>query len=160
MLATLRDAIYGWTSERLARSQTAAGAPAWLYVFDHCDAAARGRNLCAFHASELPYLFGLERTPPNWPRAAGAADRALSAAMLDYWVSFATTGVPRSRSGPAWPAYGGSESYMHFAEGPVARRDLLPGMFELQEELVSRRRRAGQPWFVNVGIAATPVPER
>ena len=80
--------------------------------------------------------------------------------MLDYWVSFATTGTPRSARGPAWSPYGRDESYMRFASVPVAGRDMLPGMFELLEELVRRRRRAGEQWFVNVGVAATPVPDR
>jgi para-nitrobenzyl esterase len=164
MLATLRDAIYGWAIERMVRGQAAAGLPAWLYVFDHCDAAARARDMCAFHASELPYLFGLIGPhwplPAGWPRPDSAADLALSEAMMDYWVSFAATGVPRSARGPAWPAYGRDESYMRFAGVPVAGRDPFPGMFELREELVRRRRRAGEQWFVNVGVAATPLPDR
>ena len=59
MLATLRDAIYGWATERMVRHQAAAGLPAFLYVFDHCDAASRARDMCAFHASDVPYVFGL-----------------------------------------------------------------------------------------------------
>ena len=164
MLATLRDAIYGWATERMVRGQAAAGLPAWLYLFDHCDAAARARDMCAFHASELPYVFGL--VGPHWPLAASwprpdsEADRALSDAMLDYWVSFAASGTPRSARGPAWPAYGRTESWMRFAGVPIPGHDMLPGMFELQDELVRRRRRAGEQWFVNVGVAATPVPDR
>ena len=100
------------------------------------------------------------RLPAVWPRAEGEGDRALSAAMMDYWVSFARDGVPRSPRGPAWPAYGRTQAYLRFAGVPVAGRDPSPGMFELQEELVSRRRRAGEPWFLNVGVAATPVPPR
>jgi para-nitrobenzyl esterase len=134
MLATLRDAI--------------------------CDAATRARDLCAFHASELPYIFGLERTPPNWPRPDGAAERALSEAMLDYWVSFAATGVPRSAGGPAWRSYGRDEHYMRFAGTPLAERDPVPGMFELQEEVVARRRRAGRNWLLDMGVAAPVLPDR
>src|SRR5690606_21152422 len=35
MLATTRDAMYGWTAERLVRSQTAQGHPSYLYFFNH-----------------------------------------------------------------------------------------------------------------------------
>ncbi|HTU12581.1 MAG TPA: carboxylesterase family protein [Allosphingosinicella sp.] len=164
MLATLRDAVYGWAAERLVRRQAAAGLPSFLYLFDHCDAAARARDLCAFHAAELPYVFGLVgprwSLPATWPRPDSDTDRALSAAMMDYWVSFAAAGVPRSARGPAWPAYGTAQAYIRFADVPIAGRDPFPGMFELQEELVSRRRAAGEPWFLNVGVAATPVPDR
>src|SRR3546814_11961513 len=58
MLATLRDAIYGWATERMIRKQSEAGMPAYLYLFDHCAPATEARDLCAFHASELPYVFG------------------------------------------------------------------------------------------------------
>ena len=33
--ATTRDALYGWTAERLVRKQTALGQPSFLYFFDH-----------------------------------------------------------------------------------------------------------------------------
>jgi para-nitrobenzyl esterase len=46
---------------------------------------------------------------------------------------------------------------MHFAAAPEAAHDLLPGMFEMQEKVVKRRRAAGRQWFVNVGVAA-PLP--
>lgn len=43
---------------------------------------------------------------------------------------------------------------MHSAERPRLAHDLLPGMFEMQEALVERRRKVGQQWFLNVGVAA------
>ena len=160
MLATLRDALYGWAAERMVRQQAAASLPAFLYIFDHCDAAQRARDLCAFHAAELPYLFGQTgpeaRLSPNWPRPDAGADRALSEAMIDHWVRFAATGHP----GGDWRPYADGEAYMRFADGAIAGQDPLPGMFEMQEELVSRRRRAGGQWFLNVGVAAPVVPDR
>ncbi len=161
MLATLRDAIYGWAVERMVRQQTAAGVPAFMYLFDHCDPATAARRLCGFHASELPYVFGQVGTdaalPPNWPRPVAAGAAALSDAMIDYWVGFARTGTPRAARAPAWPPYGDDEAYMRFGERPVVATDPVPGMFELQEAVVDRRRRAGQQWFVNVGVAAPPA---
>ena len=41
MLATTRDALYGWTAERLVAKQTAAGVPSFLYYFDHGYPAGR-----------------------------------------------------------------------------------------------------------------------
>ncbi|MBB5211991.1 carboxylesterase/lipase family protein [Microbulbifer hydrolyticus] len=162
MLAALRDAVYGWATERMVRLQAAAGQPAYLYLFDHCDAETAARDLCAFHASDLPYVFGQigpgASLPANWPRPEGAADRALSEAMLDYWVSFARSGVPGGQGLPEWRPYSKGQSYMHFAERPVASSDPVSGMFEMQEELVQRRRRAGEQWFFKVGIAAPQVP--
>src|SRR3546814_12033838 len=59
LIAATRDAIYGWAVERLVRQQSAAGPPSYLYVFDHCSAAAWVRKLCAFHARELPFVLGM-----------------------------------------------------------------------------------------------------
>lgn len=158
MLATVRDAIYGWASERMVRDQAAAGVPAYLYLFDHCYEAARARDLCAFHASEVPYVFGQTgpgaALPRNWPRPEGETERALSDVMMDYWTSFAKTGVPASPKGAEWKPYSADEAYMRFSDGAIAERNLLPGMFEMQEELVRRRRAAGLPWFLNVGVIA------
>ncbi len=164
MLATLRDAIYGWATERMVRKQTAAGLPAYLYYFDHCYPAARARDLCGFHASELPYVFGQvgadAALPPNWPRPDDPHDQPLADAMTQYWVSFAKTGTPRAPGASAWKPYAADQSYMRFADRPEPGHDLLPGMFEMQEELVARRRRAGVQWFVNVGVAAPLLPAR
>src|SRR6185369_9200678 len=35
MLATTRDALYGWTAERIVAKQTSASVPSFLYYFDH-----------------------------------------------------------------------------------------------------------------------------
>jgi para-nitrobenzyl esterase len=161
LLAATRDAVYGWASERIVRHQAALGLPAYLYIFDHCYPAAEARDLCAFHASELPFVFGHVGPdavlPPNWPRPEGASETALSTAMMDYWTSFARTGAPVSAHGPAWRPYGADESYMRFADRPVADTDPLPGMFEMQEAVVAARRAAGRQWFLDIGPAAPAV---
>lgn len=151
MLAATRDTIYGWAGERLVRQQVAAGLPAYFYVFDHCYAEARARDLCAFHASELPYTFGIAGSQPlgspNWPTPIGAAERRLAGQMIDYWVAFAARAVPTASGGSVWPPYGDAENFMNFGERPVARRDPFPGSFEFHEEWMGSRRAAGLQWF-------------
>ena len=161
-LATLRDAIYGWAAERMVLKEGEAGQPAFLYIFDHDYAAARERNLRAFHASELPFVFGEvgpdARLPPNWPRPESAEDKALSDSMMAYWTSFARTGMPQAAGSPAWQPFLPQKDAMRFDRTPVAARDPYPGMYTLNEEVVARRRRAGdQQWFNNVGVAAAPA---
>src|SRR3546814_2090189 len=69
MLAATRDAMYGWTSERLVSNQAALGQGAYLYYFDHGYPATAEWKLHAFHAAELPYIFGTAgKTPPLWPK--------------------------------------------------------------------------------------------
>lgn len=166
MWATTRDALYGWTAERLVAKQTAAGAPGYLYLFDHGYPAMEAAHLHAFHASELPYVFGnLDRTPRLWPQIpATDQEHALADAILDYWSSFARSGTPSSAHAPVWRPYSAARAYMHFADdGPRAEEHVFPGMYELHEQAVCRRRAAGnQPWNWNVGIispALNPSPQ-
>lgn len=162
ILATLRDAIYGWAAERIVRKETAAGQPAFMYVFDYCYPAAEAADLCAFHASELPFVFGNldpETLPPNWPVPDGDQDRAISDTLLDYWTSFAATGRPESVYGPVWSSYDQDQSYLDIGQTLTSRTDPMPGMFELHEQLVAQRKAAGEPWFLNIGLGAQPLSD-
>ena len=160
VLATTRDALYGWTAERLAIKQTAAGAPAYLYLFDHGYPAIDNADLHGFHASELPYVFGsLDELAPAWPKPPKTPqERALSDAMVGYWTSFARTGEPKAAGAPDWRPYGSSGAYMAFKATPVMSQNLFPGMYTLVEQVVCRRRAAGDTqWNWNVGIAAPRI---
>jgi para-nitrobenzyl esterase len=163
ILATTRDSLYGWTAERMARKQTALGQPAYLYLFDHGYPAADAAGLHAFHASELPFVFGtIDRTGPRWPKIPDAApERALSDAMLDYWTSFARIGQPVAAKAPAWPAFGSAEAYMHFTDTPHPETKLMPGMYALNEAVMCRHKATGKiGWNWNVGLAAPNLPAK
>ncbi|AMO70613.1 carboxylesterase/lipase family protein [Sphingorhabdus sp. M41] len=161
-LDATRDAVYGWAIERLVRQQTAAGQPAFSFIFDHCYAAAKERDLCSFHAGELPFTFGRvgpdKRLPANWPIPVDPADDALATTMIDYWASFATTGAPSSVTGPAWPPYANDQARMRFAATPVVGHGQAAAMFELQEQIMKQRRCNGEQWFLNmIPLKACPV---
>lgn len=159
IFANTRDAIYGWTAERLVRNQTEIGQRAYLYLFDHGYPAADAAGLHAFHASELPYVFGTpERMPPLWPKIpATPAEAALSAAMIGYWSSFAISGHPTATNEPAWPAYDASGAYLLFRDGPAPATQVFPGMYALHEEAVCRRFNANLAWNWNTGIVSPPL---
>ncbi|HEY5758281.1 MAG TPA: carboxylesterase family protein [Steroidobacter sp.] len=161
ILATTRDALYGWTAERLVRNQTELGRDSFLYLFDHGYPAAEKAELHAFHASELPYVFGTAaRTPPLWPKVPlTPVETKLSDAMLDYWASFIRSAEPSANGHAQWPAYGSTRAYMTFASDPSAATHLMPGMYELNEQVVCRRRASGtQAWNWNVGIVSPTLP--
>jgi para-nitrobenzyl esterase len=88
----------------LARASARDGAPTWLYHFTRVPDSPFMRRLGAFHALEIPYVFG---------NFAGAGlrmvfrdrDRDLSKSMRAYWLNFARTGDPNGGGLPAWPAY-------------------------------------------------------
>lgn len=160
MLATTRDALYGWSAERLAAKQAAIGAPSFLYYFDHGYPAADQGGFRAFHGSEIPFVFGtMAATPPFWPRAPqDARERRLSDAMLAYWSSFARDGVPHAEREQAWRPYGPDRAYMAFEDAPHVRAG-PPNGYALHEAVVCRRRRhGGVAWHWNVGIIAPPLP--
>ena len=163
MLATTRDAMYGWTAERLVRKQSETGQPGYLYYFDHAYPVADAMGLHAFHASELPFMFdNLDRLSPHWPAPPDTPDEQdLAAAMVGYWSAFARDGAPDAAGEPVWHPYGEVQSYMHFADAPDAGgTDPMPGMFELHEEVMCRRRAGNVGWHWNVGVAAPPLPPR
>jgi para-nitrobenzyl esterase len=162
ILAAPRDALYGWTAERVAVKQTAAGQPAFLYLWDHGYPSADKAGLHAFHASELPYVFGTaDRTPPPWPKIdLTPAESKFATAIGDYWASFVRTGVPSAQGQARWKAFGSSKAFMDFAETPRVSTDPMPGMYELQEEVVCRRRAEGKtPWNWNIGIVSPRLPD-
>jgi para-nitrobenzyl esterase len=160
ILATTRDALYGWTAERLARKQTAIGQPAYLYLWDHGYPSMDEAGLHAFHASELPYVFGtFDKTPPHWPKVP-ESDRILSDKIIGYWTSFAKSGIPSATGAPAWSAYGSTGNFMHFADTPRPETKLMPGMYDQYEAVVCRRRAAGIGWNSNVGLASPKLPPK
>ena len=162
MLGVVRDALYGWTAQRLGTGQQAIGEPAYLYLFDHSYPAADEANLHAFHAAELPFMFGtIWDTAASWPQIPREPEqRALSDAMVAYWASFARTGRPVAPNGPDWPAFGQDKAFMVFDQHPFVARDVLADRYDLADETVCRRRSAGdQQWNWNVGVAAAPLPQ-
>jgi para-nitrobenzyl esterase len=163
ILASTRDVIYGWTAERLVRKQAALGQDSYFYIFDHGYPAADDKGLHAFHAAELPYVFGtLARTPPFWPKAPQTpAEAKLSAAMTAYWTSFIRTGQPRAAGAPDWPRFGSQTAFMAFQDAPRVSTNLFAGAYALHEEVVCRRRAVGTlAWNWNMGLVSPPLPPK
>ncbi len=160
--ATVRDSLYGWTAERLVKKQAKLGQPSFLYFWDHGYPAEETAGLHAFHASELPYIFGtLDSTPPLWPKIPDTlGEKKLSEAMNDYWASFARTGRPQAANQPDWPPFKSTGDYMAITDAPHVASNLLPGMYEFNEEVVCRRHASGaMPWNWNVGIISPKLPD-
>lgn len=102
------DAIFAWEMRTWARANAAHGDPAWLYHFTHAPDVGEGygTSLGAFHAAEIPYVFGnphlgFGKAPPA-PRP---SDLEVSRLMISYWTNFAKTGNPNGDGLPEWPSY-------------------------------------------------------
>ena len=135
--------------------------PSFFYFFDHGYPAADRIGLHAFHAAEIPYVFGTLSTAVSpWPEIPDTdLERDLSQAMMAYWANFARNGHPTAENAAAWPSYGDQATGMVFAESPQPWPFLARERFALHEEVVCRRRAAGDiPWNWNVGVLSPPLP--
>ena len=153
------DALFGWTVLAAARAQGKNARPAHVYFFDHGYPEADARDLHAFHACDVPYVFDtMRQAPPAWPKAPDTAEEAeLTRIIGDYWTSFARDGRPRAKGAPDWPDHGDSGAILHIADTPKLRHDLFPGLYDLIETDFARRRANGRvPWNWLVGTA-TPL---
>ena len=148
MLATTRDALYGWTAERLARKQTAVGAPSYLYLFDHGYPATDKRGPARFPRQRTAL-----RVRQHRPHAAALAedsdDRCTSARCPTRWSAIGRASrapaQPVAANAPDWPAYGSQRLLTWLSPmRRIASRHLMPGMYELHEEAMCRRRASGR----------------
>jgi para-nitrobenzyl esterase len=164
VMASIRDGLYGWAAQYLVGRQASAGQPAYLYFFRHSTPTERARDLAAFHASELPYIFGQvgpsATLGPNWPRPPlTSTESRLSDAMMGYWASFVKTGAPTASGEVPWPRFTArNHAYLDLDDRPAAKRDLTPAAFAWADALVARRRLQGQGWRLDIGFSAFPAP--
>jgi para-nitrobenzyl esterase len=165
VMASIRDGSCDWTAQALARAQANAGQPAYLYYFRHSTPSQRERDLAAFHASELPYIFGQvgpsAAVGPNWPPTPQTREEAqLSEAMMSYWVSFVREGIPTASNMPSWPHFTDEDrGYLDIGDRPSAARDLHPGAFAFADKLIATRRQQGRGWRLDIGFSAFSVDD-
>jgi para-nitrobenzyl esterase len=142
-LASARDSIFSLHMRTWARETVASGSTAYLYYFMHAPPHPRARELQAFHAAEIPYVFNV--VPSRDPREAGfaytASDRDLADAMSRYWVNFVATGDPNGKGLPRWPAYRpDTEPYLEFGDTIRTGQHLLKTELDFQEKALKRLR--------------------
>ena len=84
------------------------GKQAWVYVFNHAPPLPEyGRQLGAFHAAEIPYIFqapsgeGTIGSQELWDQT----DRTTARVIQNYWVNFAKHDNPNGEGVPEWPNY-------------------------------------------------------
>jgi para-nitrobenzyl esterase len=158
MYDAVRDGYFGHSVLKLAKDHAVASLAVYLYYFDHVYPSAAARRLGAFHSSDVPFVFGnvgLDAiAPARWPRPPhGPEDLALSQTMQAYWTAFARAGRADVLGRPAWAQFDESGAYMAFRGGrAVPSTGLLPGMFELFEDIIAMKRAAGVQWWKWSGI--------
>ena len=164
--APVGEGFYAWGTHKLAQL-TAGKAPVFFYIYDHITAWANAAGLGAVHGSEIYCGFNNSHLPinPSMNHAgvpANEADSAMAEVISDYWVAFASSGIPAADHLCDWPAYGKDEAvYMRFGHGHnEVDQGVMPDALALHEKIMRRRRAENSHWtHVNLGINA-PVLRR
>jgi para-nitrobenzyl esterase len=138
----LGDAAFVCPTRRVARWWSGAGRPAWLYQFAYVSRAAELLGVGAHHGAEIPFVFGNMQRPT-------ADETVLSAQMLGFWTSFATSHEPAQQLGLAWPAY-------------AADSDISVRFFNPSQAMSGIRSEKCDMWdsFQPTGEVPTPAPPR
>jgi para-nitrobenzyl esterase len=114
----LTDSVFLTTARHMARAQAPKNAKTYQYQFTKVTSYARLYLLGAYHAAEIPYVFGnIEAVSAiaGLKNAYDRSDRDLAKTMSAAWVRFATTGDPNGGGLPAWAAYTAvADPYLEF----------------------------------------------
>ncbi|MBI2795629.1 MAG: carboxylesterase family protein [Gemmatimonadetes bacterium] len=133
------DDVFGVTARETARSFTRAGQRVYRYYYTRVADGMTGLALGAFHASEIPFVFGVTRmSSPVWGRT--AFDSTLGVAMNGYWTRFAATGDPNGVGAVPWPAFTvADDGYLEFGATIAAGRGLRAAQFDLLSSILGDR---------------------
>lgn len=132
----LTEIGFASTARFAAAQVSSGGTPAFLYQFTRVP--LKNLNpLGAFHAVEIPYVFG------NLDMFAGLgriedADRRLSDEIMGYWTRFAASGDPNGGGAPEWTRYD-PESDLHQQLGDEVGQ-AGPGLYKVACDLADRMR--------------------
>jgi para-nitrobenzyl esterase len=97
----LGDGLFVCPTRFAARALSQAGAPTYLYQFEHAVTSAMFPGFGAFHSSDIPFIFG----NPYWDIMLDAGEQELAKTMRGYWGRMATSGNPNGQGAPVWPRY-------------------------------------------------------
>jgi para-nitrobenzyl esterase len=128
---------FGASARWMARVLSRPKAPTWLYHFTRVPPRSTLRGFGAFHAAEIPYVFGTATEIFAWEDK----DRALSETMQACWARFASTGDPNGEGVPAWSACSAEkDEAMVFGDAVEARSGLFKESMDLFERVQTAYR--------------------
>jgi para-nitrobenzyl esterase len=130
------DMWFSLPARKQSRWLEAAGRQSYLYCLSRIPPWRGGKTMGAHHGAEIAYVFGggVRCGSFDPDGAQDPLDRALSDAIMCYWVNFAATGDPNGDGLPDWTAYSSSdEDYLHFANTAAADTNLFRERLDVLE---------------------------
>lgn len=137
------DHLFGVHVHHASRQHAHGGHPTYRYFFT-AEPPSPDQTIGAFHAAEIPYVFG-----KNLPMLPVADDEhLLTRDMGDRWFAFAATGKPDSPGRPEWPKFDNASPQHLVFDRPNGTVETIPPQPEL--ELLADRIE----WLSSVAVAA------
>ena len=136
------DYVFHAQNRGVAVAHEKAGNTVYAYRFAMPGVGVERRELNgetiygAYHAGDLPYMFGNFTGDHYDPTDPDETQRAVSQQMMRYWTNFARTGDPNGEGLPEWPLaeYGNT---MYFTpDGVRSRKDPWAERLDALNELV------------------------
>lgn len=145
------DDVFTATARETARALSKAGVPVYRYYYTRVANGTTGLALGAFHASEIPFVFGVRgMTSPLWGTT--AYDTTLTVAMSGAWARFAARGDPNGEGLAVWPRFtvAGDEA-MEFGAHVGAIPGPRPSQLDLLGEILAHRARTAERATLRAG---------
>ena len=145
------DDVFTATARETARALTRAGAPVFRYYYTRVAGGMTGLALGAFHASEIPFVFGVRgMTSPLW--GTKPYYTTLAIAMSGAWTRFAAAGDPNGPGLAAWPRYTASgDDAMEFGANVGAIPGPRASQLDLLGEILAFRARTSERATLRAG---------
>ena len=112
LAAYMADVMFTEPMRTWADSMGKVSSPAYVYWWSNPSRIVGYGELGAFHAAEIPYVFGRFDSFAGLAFEVTDRDRQLSRIALDLWTNFAKNGVPAAGGLPTWPGYTIAEPIM------------------------------------------------
>ena len=136
------DFVFHSQNRGIAMAHEKSGNPVFVYRFAMPGEGVEPLELMgetiygAYHASELPYMFGNFTGDHFDPTEPDETQRRVSQQMMRYWTNFARTGDPNGEGLPQWPPSQSENTLYLTPDGVQSRKDSWAQRLDALNEFV------------------------